>query len=89
MLKEFIDILLPFLTVVCKRPFCSEEELPASQKKSILVPVPIKLRYLMYVSVPANSKLIRLREELTFKKLPIYYHSFVPIAAKSTIATNN
>jgi exonuclease III len=38
-LQEFVDTLLPFLTVLCNRSLC-EGVLPISQKRSILVPVP-------------------------------------------------
>src|SRR6218665_1687938 len=37
-LQEFVDTLLPFLTVLCNRSIC-DGDLPASQKRSILVPV--------------------------------------------------
>ena len=37
-LQELVDTLLPFLTVLCNRSLC-EGVLPASQKRSILVPV--------------------------------------------------
>jgi len=52
-LQELVDTLLPFLTVLCNRSLC-EGDLPASQKRSILVPV-IKAEGLD-VNEPANFR---------------------------------
>ena len=38
LLQEFVDVLLPFLTVLCNRSI-EDGVLPPSQKRSILVPV--------------------------------------------------
>src|SRR6218665_1500110 len=52
-LQEFVDTLLPFLTVLCNRSLC-DGDLPASQKRSILVPV-LKAEGLD-VTVPLNFR---------------------------------
>src|SRR6218665_389457 len=52
-LQEFVDTLLPFLTVLCNRSLC-DGDLPASQKRSILVPV-LKAEGLD-VTVPMNFR---------------------------------
>ncbi|PGH37691.1 MAG: hypothetical protein CRN43_19655, partial [Candidatus Nephrothrix sp. EaCA] len=52
-LQEFVDTLLPFLTVLCNRSLC-DGDLPVSQKRSILVPV-LKAEGLD-VTVPLNFR---------------------------------
>ena len=64
-LQEFVDTLLPFLTVLCNRSLC-DGNLPVSQKRSIFVPVlkaegldvTVPLNFRQVVNVSFLSKII-------------------------------